>query len=59
MSRCTISATQKHGQQQSEIAKKELSNKDCSLQMHSAGANKDNGMAIRFIVEVAWQATPS
>src|SRR5574344_1866089 len=39
-----------------EIAKKELSNKKLYVVDGYCGANKDTRMAIRFIVEVAWQA---
>ena len=39
-----------------EIAKKELSNKKLYVVDAFCGANKDTRMAIRFIVEVAWQA---
>ncbi len=39
-----------------EIAKKELSNKKLFVVDAFCGANKDTRMAIRFIVEVAWQA---
>ena len=39
-----------------EIAKKELSNKRLFVVDAFCGANKDTRMAIRFIVEVAWQA---
>ena len=39
-----------------EIAKKELSNKRLYVVDAFCGANKDTRMAIRFIVEVAWQA---
>ena len=39
-----------------EIAKKELSNKKLYIVDGFAGANKDTRMAVRFIVEVAWQA---
>ncbi len=45
----------KHGQQL-KIAKKELSNKKLFVVDAFCGANKDTRMAIRFIVEVAWQA---
>ena len=38
------------------IAKKELSNKKLFVVDAFCGANKDTRMAIRFIVEVAWQA---
>ena len=39
-----------------DIAKKELSNKRLFVMDAFCGANKDTRMAIRFIVEVAWQA---
>ena len=39
-----------------EIAKKELSNKKLFVVDAFCGANADTRMAIRFIVEVAWQA---
>jgi len=39
-----------------EIAKKELSDKKLFVVDAFCGANKDTRMAIRFIVEVAWQA---
>ena len=39
-----------------EIAKKELSNKGLYVVDGFCGANKDTRMAVRFIVEVAWQA---
>ena len=39
-----------------EIAQKELSNKRLFVVDAFCGANKDTRMAIRFIVEVAWQA---
>ena len=39
-----------------EIAKKELSNKRLFVVDAFCGANKDTRMAVRFIVEVAWQA---
>ena len=39
-----------------ELAKKELSNKRLFVVDGFCGANKDTRMAIRFIVEVAWQA---
>ena len=39
-----------------EIAKTELSNKKLYVVDAFCGANKDTRMAIRFIVEVAWQA---
>ncbi len=39
-----------------EIAINELSNKDLYVVDAFCGANKDTRMAVRFIVEVAWQA---
>ncbi|MBD8972558.1 MAG: phosphoenolpyruvate carboxykinase (ATP), partial [Clostridiales bacterium] len=39
-----------------EIAKAELSNKKLYVVDAFCGANKDTRMAVRFIVEVAWQA---
>ena len=39
-----------------ELAKKELCNKRLFVVDAFCGANKDTRMAIRFIVEVAWQA---
>ena len=39
-----------------DIAKKELSNKKLFVVDTFCGANKDTRMAVRFIVEVAWQA---
>ncbi len=39
-----------------EIARKELSNKKLYVVDAFCGANKDTRMAIRFIMEVAWQA---
>ena len=39
-----------------EIAKKELSGKKLYVVDGFCGANKDTRMAVRFIVEVAWQA---
>ena len=39
-----------------EIAQKELSNKKLYVVDAFCGANKDTRMAVRFIVEVAWQA---
>jgi phosphoenolpyruvate carboxykinase (ATP) len=38
------------------LAKKELSNKKLYVVDAFCGANKDTRMAVRFIVEVAWQA---
>ncbi len=39
-----------------EIAKKELSGKELFVVDAYCGANKDTRMAVRFIMEVAWQA---
>ena len=39
-----------------EIAKKQLSNKELYVVDAFCGANKDTRMAVRFIMEVAWQA---
>ncbi len=39
-----------------DIAKKELSNKKLYVVDGFCGANKDTRMAVRFIMEVAWQA---
>ena len=39
-----------------EIAKKELCNKNLYVVDAFCGANKESRMAVRFIVEVAWQA---
>ena len=39
-----------------ELAKKELSNKKLYVVDAFCGANEDTRMAVRFIVEVAWQA---
>ena len=39
-----------------DIAKKELSDKDLFVVDAFCGANKDTRMAVRFIMEVAWQA---
>jgi len=39
-----------------EIAKKELSNKRLFVVDAFCGANKDTRMAVRFVMEVAWQA---
>ena len=52
----TIRQHRKHGRQCKEIAMKELSNKKLYVVDAFCGANKDTRMAIRFIVEVAWQA---
>ena len=40
-----------------DIAKKELCNKNLYVVDAFCGANKDTRMAVRFIVEVAWQAS--
>ena len=42
--------------QMKDLAKKELSGKRLFVQDAFCGANKDTRMAVRFIVEVAWQA---
>ncbi len=39
-----------------DLAKKELSNKNLYVMDAYCGANKDTRMAVRFIMEVAWQA---
>ena len=49
-------ATQEAWNAVKEIAKNELSNKRLFVVDAFCGANKDTRMAIRFIVEVAWQA---
>ena len=49
-------ATQEAWESVKELAKKELSNKKLYVVDAFCGANKDTRMAIRFIVEVAWQA---
>ena len=49
-------ATQEAWDAVKEIALKELSNKKLYVVDAFCGANKDTRMAIRFIVEVAWQA---
>jgi len=49
-------ATQEAWEAVKEIAKKELSNKRLFVVDAFCGANKDSRMAVRFIVEVAWQA---
>ena len=49
-------ATQEAWTAVKDIAKKELSNKKLFVVDAFCGANKDTRMAIRFIVEVAWQA---
>ncbi len=49
-------ATQEAWAAVKDIAKKELSNKKLYVVDAFCGANKDTRMAIRFIVEVAWQA---
>ena len=52
----TILQHRKLGNACKEIAKKELSNKKLFVVDAFCGANADTRMAIRFIVEVAWQA---
>jgi len=49
-------ATEKAWEAVKEIARKELSNKRLYVVDGYCGANKDTRMAVRFIVEVAWQA---
>ena len=49
-------ATQEAWDAVKDIALKELSNKKLYVVDAFCGANKDTRMAIRFIVEVAWQA---
>ncbi len=49
-------ATQEAWAAVKDIAKKELSDKKLYVVDAFCGANKDTRMAIRFIVEVAWQA---
>ena len=49
-------ATQEAWKSVKELAIKELSNKKLYVVDAFCGANKDTRMAIRFIVEVAWQA---
>ena len=49
-------ATQEAWNACKELAKKELSNKKLFVVDAFCGANADTHMAIRFIVEVAWQA---
>ncbi len=49
-------ATQEAWAAVKDLAKKELSNKKLYVVDAFCGANKDTRMAIRFIVEVAWQA---
>ena len=49
-------ATQEAWNSVKELALKELSNKRLFVVDAFCGANKDTRMAIRFIVEVAWQA---
>ena len=49
-------ATQEAWAAVKDLAKKELSNKRLFVVDAFCGANKDTRMAIRFIVEVAWQA---
>ena len=52
----TTQLQKKLGQAVKDIAIKELSNKRLFVVDAFCGANKDTRMAIRFIVEVAWQA---
>ena len=52
----TIRMSQEAWDAVKDIAKKELSNKRLFVVDAFCGANKDTRMAIRFIVEVAWQA---
>ena len=49
-------ASEKAWEAVKEIAKKELSNKKLYVVDGFCGANKDTRMAVRFIMEVAWQA---
>ena len=49
-------ASQKAWKAVKDIAKKELSNKKLFVVDAFCGANKDTRMAVRFIMEVAWQA---
>ena len=49
-------ATQEAWEAVKEIAKKELSDKKLYVVDAFCGANKDTRMAVRFIMEVAWQA---
>ena len=49
-------ATQEAWEAVKEIAKKELSDKKLYVVDAFCGANHDTRMAVRFIVEVAWQA---
>lgn len=49
-------ATQETWEALKDIAKKELSNKKLFVVDAFCGANEDTRMAVRFIVEVAWQA---
>ena len=49
-------ATQEAWKACKELALNELSNKTLSVVDGFCGANKDTRMAVRFIVEVAWQA---
>ena len=52
----TIQLSQEAWNAVKDIAIKELSNKKLYVVDAFCGANKDTRMAIRFIVEVAWQA---
>ncbi len=52
----TTQLQKKPGQSVKDLAIKELSNKRLFVVDAFCGANKDTRMAIRFIVEVAWQA---
>ncbi len=49
-------ASQETWEELKKIAKEELSNKRLFVVDAFCGANKDTRMAVRFIVEVAWQA---
>lgn len=49
-------ASEKTWEAVKEIAKKELCNKKLYVVDGFCGANKDTRMAVRFIMEVAWQA---
>ena len=52
----TIQASKEAWAAVKDLAMKELSNKRLFVVDAFCGANKDTRMAIRFIVEVAWQA---